>query len=247
MLYCAAVSFTRLAMKKRFNRSDLDSLDTLSEQILDLFTQICKDKSLKLPVTYKIHKLLHYANNVRKFGPLYLGSTLRYERCHQISKKYGRIMGSWKSPAVTLSERMALRQALSLSDSGPSISGTKEEWTRQVEISEEEAITMGLIKAPSDKCPFTLEVNVVRPLTADCDVKQWLEAKKFLINPETDQIFAQGLVWKIDLNDQRPAAISTLKRVIPSRETIYNIEWIFEDNDFLFKPNAAETFINEFV
>ena len=143
--------------------------------------------------------------------------------------------------------RMALRQALSLSDSDPSISGTKDEWTRQVEISEEEAITMGLIKAPSDKCPFTLGINVVRPLTADCDVKQWLEAKKFLINPETDQIFAQGLVWKIDWNDQRPDAISTLKRVIPTRETIYNIEWIFENNDFIFMPNAAETFINEFV
>uniref|UniRef100_A0A6P6Y5L4 Uncharacterized protein LOC113794658 n=1 Tax=Dermatophagoides pteronyssinus TaxID=6956 RepID=A0A6P6Y5L4_DERPT len=112
-LYESAKSFCQTVLRTELTTSDLEDLEKLSKSILDRFVEMSqKYPSMKYEVTFKLHKLLHYGQNARRFGPLYLGSTLRYERCHQSSKKYGRLMGNWKAPTITLSERMALRQTL---------------------------------------------------------------------------------------------------------------------------------------
>ena len=96
LLYDSMVKFCRMAMKISFQEKHLIEMDVLSEKIIDTFVRINQEemmKQYKFNVTYKLHKLLHYSNNVRRYGPLYLSSAMRYERCHQISKKYGNVMG----------------------------------------------------------------------------------------------------------------------------------------------------------
>ncbi|OTF75312.1 hypothetical protein BLA29_000939, partial [Euroglyphus maynei] len=139
-LYEDTIAFIRLSMSFDFNSSDLASLDNLSESIINLFTKITVENSLKLTVTFKMHKLLHYSEDIKRFGPPTLSNTLRFERCHQTSKKYGRVMNCWVSPASTLSNRISMRQTLELI--GPTLD--KVDWIERTMISEEEVIGLNL-------------------------------------------------------------------------------------------------------
>ncbi|KAH7638357.1 hypothetical protein HUG17_9463 [Dermatophagoides farinae] len=118
--YEHTVSFCRLARQTEFNSNDLKDLDMFSKSIIDSFVHISNQHEyMKFNVTYKLHKLLHYSNNIK-----------RYESVHQISKRYGSSMGCWKSPADTLSGRIALRQTLP--SFGKEVS--KEGWIKQTTV-----------------------------------------------------------------------------------------------------------------
>ncbi|KAH9418280.1 hypothetical protein DERP_010146 [Dermatophagoides pteronyssinus] len=191
-LYMDMAKFVRLASRSSQDFAHLMEMDRLSGCIIDKYVSICQRMSLDFNVTYKIHKILHYAEAVRRFGPLPRNSTLRYERCHQNSKKYGRNMNNWVAPAQSLSQRQALRQTLSfrLSKDG------RDGWIEDDIIDEEMAKSMKLTKAKSDQAPFSLKKNVLRKFKSrGFQQKHWLLVDKFLINPQTQQIFCEGSLW----------------------------------------------------
>lgn len=65
---------------------------SLYEQDIDLFNRKCIEFCYYFTfffgrATFKVHHLIHYANAIRNFGPLFYYSTLRYERVHQFLKR----------------------------------------------------------------------------------------------------------------------------------------------------------------
>uniref|UniRef100_A0A6P6XZX9 Uncharacterized protein LOC113793090 n=1 Tax=Dermatophagoides pteronyssinus TaxID=6956 RepID=A0A6P6XZX9_DERPT len=198
-LYRDTIEFIRLTGQLEFDRLDLDRMKSLSRSIIDSYVSIVKDNSSKLSVTYKLHKLLHYADNILKFGPLFLSNSMRFERCHQTSKKYGRVMNCWVSPAKTLSNRMSMRQTLVLSQQIID----KKKWIKKTFITEQESINLNL-EVANDQGDFLLGKNVIRRLKAPgFKPKVWIEGKEFLIQPDSKQLFLRGNIWLEERNQDK--------------------------------------------
>lgn len=246
-LYESAKSFCQTVLRTELTTSDLEDLEKFSKYLLDRFVELCKKyPSMKYEVTFKMHKLLHYGQNVKRFGPLYLGSTLRYERCHQSSKKYGRVMGNWKSPTITLSERMALRQTLaSLKPEVPPNLLIKE-----TSISEYDAKSVyHLVEVKNEQGEFRIGKNVLRRLRfRGYNSKIWIQAIKFLTNEETGQMFAKGFIWTERRDeDGQPLIKFHLTLVKKSKQSIiFNCDHLSHINDYLFKKNDR-FYVNRFI
>ena len=235
-LYMDMTKFVRLASRSSQDFAHLMEMDRLSGCIIDKYVSICQRMSLDFNVTYKIHKILHYAEAVRRFGPLPQNSSLRYERCHQNSKKYGRNMNNWVAPAQSLSQRQALRQTLSFRLSKDERDG----WIEDDIIDEEMAKSMKLTKAKSDQAPFSLKKNVLRKFKSrGFQQKHWLLVDKFLINPQTQQIFCEGSLWCQKDEDSIYGMYKTEKYL---NKIIINMESLSHQNDFLFHKD--DYFIN---
>ncbi|XP_075678193.1 uncharacterized protein LOC113794060 [Dermatophagoides pteronyssinus] len=246
-LYESAKSFCQTVLRTELTTSDLEDLEKLSKSILDRFVEMSqKYPSMKYEVTFKLHKLLHYGQNARRFGPLYLGSTLRYERCHQSSKKYGRLMGNWKAPTITLSERMALRQTLeSLKhEVSPNL------LIKETSISEYDAKSVyKLVQVKNCQGDFKIGKNILRRLRIrGYNTKIWIEASKFLTNVETGQMFVNGFIWT-ESRDEDGDIIKKLNLVLIKKSKqcrIINCDHLSHVNDYLFQSNGR-FYVNRFI
>nr|XP_027199900.1 uncharacterized protein LOC113794017 [Dermatophagoides pteronyssinus] len=243
----SAVNVRRDCILTRLNGVTITNIapPDIFHDVFDWFVTLSdKEKHLDYSVTYKLHKLLHYAANIRRFGPMYLSSTMRYERCHQNSKRYGRVMGCWKSPAATLSERLALRQTVT------SIRKiTTDQWVNQSTISVYDAQNLGFELGNQDQGDFVLGKNVLRRLIIPgYRPKMWLKAIKFLIHPETRQIMVKGSIWyEVYSEDETPEKKFNLQRIRTFGETvIMNSERLSHINDFIYKWKDDHYYVNRF-
>ncbi|XP_075678437.1 uncharacterized protein LOC142645634 [Dermatophagoides pteronyssinus] len=239
-LYRDTIEFIRLTGQLEFDRLDLDRMKSLSRSIIDSYVSIVKDNSSKLSVTYKLHKLLHYADNILKFGPLFLSNSMRFERCHQTSKKYGRVMNCWVSPAKTLSNRMSMRQTLVLSQQIID----KKKWIKKTFITEQESINLNL-EVANDQGDFLLGKNVIRRLKAPgFKPKVWIEGKEFLIQPDSKQLFLRGNIWLEERNQDKLSIYE--KITFHKQNCIVNHLNFYHINDYIYKTNDNQAFVIRF-
>lgn len=111
-LFCFARDFVILSFQDKFSSDDLKLIRSLSIQLINAFKNIKVKMDYSFNVTSKLHKILHYAENIKIFGPLRDSSTLQHERSHQIGKSWSRQMGCWKNPEKTIATRVARNEAL---------------------------------------------------------------------------------------------------------------------------------------
>ena len=65
-----------------FYRSWLQTFDFLAEKLLKFIRY-----ELNLPIYPKLHYIIHYSAQIRKYGPLIIFSTYRFESCHRKFQK----------------------------------------------------------------------------------------------------------------------------------------------------------------
>lgn len=112
VLFTLARDFVILIFQDRFTPEDLRSIEILSVKLIDTYRLMVAKMNLTFNTTPKLHKIIHYAENIRRFGPLRISSTLRHERGHQTGKSWSRQMGCWKNPVKTIAHRVARVEAI---------------------------------------------------------------------------------------------------------------------------------------
>ena len=92
-------------MKASFDRMVIQFIEAIHQVLFKIVKP--SNREFK-PITMKMHHLLHYSEQVERFGPLKHTSTLRYERGHQTFKNIASTSCNTINVPFTLAERYCL-------------------------------------------------------------------------------------------------------------------------------------------
>lgn len=147
----------------------------------------------------KAHHILHYPDLIRKFGPLYLYSSWRYERKHQYSKSVARIMGNFLNPPFTIHTRHQVKMAAR----EMKLNFAEIDFFPQV-AEQFSLMEVGDPRLPVGKCEpllacdrpmqMTAKSSIVKRLLLDKDL--WFRPMYFFRVTSTGAILCQGEAYK---------------------------------------------------
>ncbi len=92
-------------------RDQVLQLKNLSIEIIDFIIQVSNSIGGEYKIHCKVHHITHYSDLIVRFGPLFLFSTLRFERKHQFSKNLCRKIKNTRNLSYTLHTRHQIQRA----------------------------------------------------------------------------------------------------------------------------------------
>lgn len=188
----------QIAYSREIKEERRQDLNKLSRSLTQLTKKL--DTVHKYKVFPKLHFLSHYADYIKRFGPLVFKSSLIVERKHQTFTDWAKVMGCFKNPAFSFVDRhqsiMVLQQSSYMS-------------ANFFEVSKSNAFLFDklpqgyrklkqIARNPIHKFPHTLNKNVLRRFVIN-DQFYWIKSEKFLINAQ-NQILAEGLIFRKSAN-----------------------------------------------
>lgn len=245
--------FTVLSLAKSLTESDLEEMRSLSDKIINFCLEL-----VDMEVFCKLHHLVHYADLIVQFGPLYYFSTFRYERKHQYCKYIARVMRNFINPSKTIHERHQVRKALIEKKIQ---FRTFEFFKKKARLGEPHFESIGTTKEKREEfaskfevllsCerPFPLNKQVLRR----CNSSIYFHVEQFYREIKTGKIFCSGEQFSNHWNTKFDSRVR--KQVQFAREKrrkdglkcltrnrgkyVISYEELYPTNDFLFESNKS--------
>lgn len=192
----------------------------------------------------KLHTLLHYSALTRRFGPLVLFSSLKYERKHVCFKRISDVMFNFKNPTLTFAKIHQKNLVLELEESNfiETDFFSKDEF----DITRLKSDLKGRkVELQSDQRPHRLKKQILRKFysKANSRIEYWICADSFWLSSQEGvrSIYAKGAIYELRNCDKKkfPAVLT------PKFKDLYvNMDHIFYKNDFLSVKTDGRTVVH---
>lgn len=224
--YFDAKEFALLVFQTKFTEEDLKRMHSLAFNIHEKYRQFTH-------IHCKIHHILHYADLIRKYGPLYLYCTWRMERKHQFSKHVARIMRNFRNPPLTIHRRHQFKKAsyeekndFASKNFFPQVSDYKIMDENDPSIANKKFTSL-----PSQERKIALGKFVLRKCLAHS--KTWIQPK-FMFRASDGSVIVQGPVYtkkRCTYNKECGMRNFALKKLHKRR--FIDIRGLHHSNDFI--------------
>lgn len=202
----------------------------------------------------KLHNLVHYGSEIRKFFHPKTTSMLPIERGHQTFKIKSRLMNNYKNCPFSFAKMAALLMTQSLKKMVRlDLSAASQNEDENVSyLNFQDHLPIDAVKLPKSKYPQKISSgNILKKfmITRECSrIEMWFKLTCFHLQSSTKSIYASGHVYEVERAVQVGNQVSTVYKRIrlkATSEKIVKIHFLSHKNDLLFTCSSGNLYVIE--